>query len=124
MRQAQILVYEADDRLTALLRPTAEQNGWRLRELRRPEAALDVLREGGPVLVIRLGRDLYEELALLEQVTWGYPDTAVVVVSSAEHPELTSLLWDLGAACVLLRNDVLGELPDLVAGLMRNSEPC
>ena len=95
-----------------------------MRELRRPEAALDVLREGGPVLVIRLGRDLYEELALLEQVAWGYPDTRVVVVSSAEHPELASLLWDLGAVCVLSRIDVLGELPELVAGLMENSEHC
>jgi hypothetical protein len=118
MRQAQILVYEVDGRLAQLLRPVAEAHGWRLRELRHAEAVPEVLREGGPVLVLKLGRDLYEELALLERVSWGWPETAPVVVSNADHPELTALLWDLGAAAVLLPTDSLAALPELVVGLM------
>jgi hypothetical protein len=122
MRQAQILVYEADGRLAELLRTGVEQHGWRLRELRRADSVPEVLREGGPVLVMKLGRDLYEELALLEQVTWAYPETATVVVSNADHGELTALLWDLGAACVLLPADSLADLPELVASLMSESD--
>ena len=52
MRQAQILVFEADGRLAQLLRPGAERQGWRLRELRRPDSVAEVLREGGPVLKV------------------------------------------------------------------------
>lgn len=122
MRQAQILVFEADGRLAQLLRPGAERQGWRLRELRRADSVAEVLREGGPVLVLKLGRDLYEELAVLEQVSWSHPETATVVVSNADHAELTALLWDLGAACVLRPSDLLAELPDLVAGLMRGAD--
>src|SRR4051794_28341684 len=111
MRQAQLLVFEADGRLAQLLRPSVERQGWRLRELRRADSIAEVLCEGGPVLVLKLGRDLYEELAVLEQVTWAYPETATVVISNADHVELTALLWDLGAACVLLPSDLLAELP-------------
>ncbi len=118
MRQAQILVYEGDSRLADLLRGRAEQHGWRLRELRHASAVLDVLREGGPVLVLKLGRDLFEELSLLEQVQWAWPETAVVVISNADHPELTALLWELGAAVVLVPGDPLSDLPELVTGLM------
>ena len=46
------------------------------------------------------------------------PDTAVVVVSNADHAELTTLLWDLGAAAVVLPADPLADLPALVGGLM------
>jgi DNA-binding response OmpR family regulator len=118
MRQAQILVYESDGRLAQLLRAPAEARGWRLRELRQASPALDVLHEGGPILVLKLGRDLYEELARLEEVTWGWPETATVVVSNSDHPEQTALLWDLGAAAVLLPADPLTDVQDLVAGLM------
>jgi hypothetical protein len=116
------MIFEAEDRLATLLRTTAEQAAWRLRELRRPEAVLDVLGEGSPVLVIRLGRDLFEELALLEQVQWSYPETAVVIVSNVEHPELTTLLWELGATAVLQPSDALGELPELVTSLMNAAD--
>ena len=118
MRQAQVIVFESDGRLAQLLRPGVEQRGWRLRELRRAEAVPETLREGGPVLVLRLGRDLSEELSLLEQVSWAYPETATVVVSNADHNELTALLWELGAHYVLLPADPLADLTELVAGLM------
>jgi DNA-binding NtrC family response regulator len=124
MRQAQMLVYEADGRLAQLLRGGVEQRGWRLREVRQPESVLEVLREGGPVLVLKLGRDLHEELTLLEQVKWAYPDTAVVVISNADHAEQTALIWDLGASCVLLPGDSLAELPEVVLGLMNTGDKC
>src|SRR5262249_21130087 len=99
MRYPQVLVYEKDGRLARLLQgateprtaahPAAEEQESRLRDLigtpagkpfwllepRRPEECLAALRRGGPsVLVLRLGRNLLDELSLLEQVSWQLPD--------------------------------------------------
>jgi DNA-binding response OmpR family regulator len=118
MRQAQILVYESDGKLAQLLRGGVEQRGWRLRELRHAEAVPEVLREGAAALVLKFGRDLFDELSLLEQVAWAWPETATVVVSNADHADLTALVWDLGAYYVLRPSDSIAYLPDLIHGLM------
>lgn len=118
MQQAQIVIYEGDTRVADLLRETCQQHAWRLRELRRVGSVLNVLREGANVLVLRVGRDLYEEMALLEQVSWSYPETAAVVVGDVDHPDLAALAWDLGAAFVLLPPFPREYLPLIVAGLM------
>lgn len=119
MRQAQVLVYELDGKLANVLRPVLEPQGWRLRELRNPPAVLEVLREGGEVLVLKLGRDLYEELSLLEQVRWAYPETHIVVAAVADYPELTGFLWEIGAHFVLLPPIEPDHLWEIVTRLMK-----
>jgi hypothetical protein len=125
MRHPQILVYEADGRLAALLRPLAEEQRWLLREPRQGRACLRLLRRGGPgVLVIKAGRALEREFALLDRVSWLFPDTATVLVADVAHAGLAGLAWDLGAAYVLVPPHAREGLPDVVAGLMKpKAEP-
>lgn len=119
MRHPQILVFEPDSRLAALLRPLAEERRWALREPRQLGPCLGLLRQGGPgVLVIRLGRDLEREFGLLERVTWLSPATGRVVVGDADQTWLAGLAWDLGADYVLLPPLGRERLAEVVAGLM------
>jgi hypothetical protein len=102
MRYPQVLIYENDGRIAELLRREGKPRHWSLREPRRPEACLRLLQRGGPsVLVLKLGRDLLQELTLLDRVSWLFPDTATVVIGDSGNPVLAGLAWDLGAAFVL-----------------------
>jgi hypothetical protein len=119
MRLPQIVVYEKDGRLKLQLEALAEQRRWALREVRQPETCLDLLSRGGPaVLVVKAGRDVERELALLERAAWLYPDAPTVLVADGDQPELAGLAWDVGAACVLLPPQPRERLPEIVAGLM------
>jgi hypothetical protein len=146
MRQPQVLVYEADGRIAALLREAGKDRKdrkeprWTLHEPRQPEACLRLLRHGGGgVLVLRLGsvappevaqagpggpaetapeRAVVRELGLLERVTWRCPEAATVVVGDADHADLEAVCWDLGAAYVLLPPRPRDWMPDIVAGLL------
>jgi hypothetical protein len=119
MHLPQIIVYEQDGRLKLQLEALAGQRRWALREARRPETCLRLLARGGPaVLVLKAGRDLERELALLERATWLYPDAAAVLVADGDRAELAGLAWDLGAAYVLLPPQPRERLPEIVAGLM------
>jgi len=118
VRRAQVVVYESDGRLTALLRERAAARDWWLREARHAGACLRLLQKGGGVLVLRTGRDLERELALLERVTRLVPDALPVVVGDADNPALAALAWDLGARYVLLPPQPREQLPELVEALM------
>lgn len=102
MRFPQVLIYENDGRIAELLRREERSRQWSLREPRRPESCLRLLRRGGPsVLVLKVGTDLLQELTLLERVHWLYPDTVPVVVGDTANPQVAGLAWDLGASLVL-----------------------
>src|SRR5262245_44720932 len=119
MRFPQLLICEGDDRLKDLLQATAETHRWSLRQLRKPESCLRLLRRGRPsILVLEVGRRPERELTLLERVSWLYPDTASVVVCDADHAPLADLAWDLGARYVLSAPQPRDRLLDVVAGLM------
>lgn len=119
MRQAQVLVYESDGRLAQRLDVWAQIRKVWLRELRSVPSCLNALRRGGPgVLVLRLGRDLEQEMGLLEQVSWLFPDTASVVVGDTDNPILAGLAWDLGARCVLFPPQPVEILPEIVERLL------
>jgi hypothetical protein len=138
MRFPRLLVCEADGRLAVQLRKLAEERRWSLREPRRPEACLRLLRRGGPsVLVLKLSaatpreqtpdpvegatrreRAWVRELTLLERVGWHCPETATVVVGDAEHAALAGVAWDLGAAYVLFPPWPRDWLPEIVVGLL------
>jgi hypothetical protein len=119
MRYPQVVVYETDGRLAALLRPLAEERRWALREPRHPGACRRLLAGLVPtVLVVKVGRDLERELALLEEVSWTTPEVPTVLVGDPDHARLAGLAWDLAAACVLLLPWAREVLPEVVAGLM------
>ena len=115
MRMAQLLVYETDGRLAALLRPLAELRGWSLREPRQLDACLALLERGGPaVVVIKAGRDLEQEFGLIERVRWLHPAVGVILVGDSDHARLVGLAWDLGASWVHLPPRPREELVALV----------
>jgi hypothetical protein len=123
VRHPQLLLYQADTRLAALLEPVAEAARWRLRKPGDLIECLEVLQRGGPdVLVIRLGRDLEGELVTVERVCRLVPEAAVVVVGEADHAALASLARDLGARFVLFPPMSLDLLPGVVTGLMGTGE--
>src|SRR5438128_1491349 len=77
MRYPQVLVYETDGLFAGLLRRADQSREWALREPRRLESCLRLLRRGAPsVLVLKLGHDLERELRLLERVVRQFPETA------------------------------------------------
>jgi hypothetical protein len=102
MHLPQVVVYEPDGRLAAQLRPLAERQAWSLREPRQAEACLRLLPAGEPgVLVVKLGRDLEDELGLVQRARQLSPATGIIVVADSDHPRLAGLAWDLGATLVL-----------------------
>jgi DNA-binding NtrC family response regulator len=119
MRFPQVLIYENDTRIAELLRREGKARQWSLREPRRPETCLRLLRRGGPnVLVLKVGTDLLQELTLLDRVNWLFPHTATVVVCDTDHPVLTGLAWDLGAAAVLFPPQQRCYLVDIIGRLL------
>ena len=119
MHYPQLLVYETDRRLAALLQRLADKNNWLLREPRQPSAVLRLLDRGGPgVFLLRLSRDLERELALLEQLTWLHPDAAAVLVLDSELRGLSGVAWDLGVRCVLHPPHSRERLEEIVLRLM------
>jgi hypothetical protein len=110
---------DGDQRLSGQLEPVAEAARWRVRKPRDQAECFEALSGGGPsVLVIRLGRNLETELAVLDHVCWLYPDTATVVVGDADQDALAGIARDLGARFVLFPPLSRELLPGVVAGLM------
>lgn len=119
MHYPQVVIFERDGLLAALLRPLAEQHKWFVREPRREDACLRLLRRGLPaVLVIRLQADVVPGLALLERATWLCPETLAIVVGEVDNPELAALAWHLGARYVLMPPEPRGRLPAVIESLM------
>jgi hypothetical protein len=121
MQYPQVLVYERDGRLAALLKASLQESKlrWVLREPRELGSCLRLLSRGGPaVVVIKLGGDLEREFTLLERVSYVHPAAAAVLVGDAEHVALAGMGWDLGAAYVVMPPMSRECLPAIVVGLM------
>jgi DNA-binding NarL/FixJ family response regulator len=123
MRFPQLLIYESDGQLARLLEGTAGTHRWVLRQPRRVDAGLRLLRRGEPaIVVVKLERDLESAFTLLERTTWLFPEAASVVVTETDNAPLVELAWDLGAAYVLAPPQSRELLLEVVAGLMTGSE--
>jgi DNA-binding response OmpR family regulator len=119
MRYPQLIIYETDGRLAQMLEGTAGTHRWVLRQPRRLEACLRLLRNGVPaILIVRLENDLEAALSLVAQTVRLFPDAVAVVVCDSEEPVLADLAWDLGAAYVLVPSQPRELLVDVVANFM------
>ena len=115
MQQAQILAYGVDEPLAGRLQKLGHDEGIWVRAVQQLRACRDLLRDAGPaVLIVMLGKDVAEELALVEEVGRVWPDTAVIVISDTDNPALAALAWDLGARCVLQPPLSIELLPPIV----------
>jgi DNA-binding NtrC family response regulator len=119
MQHAQLLAFGVESRLAEVLRELAQNRALWLREVRHPKTCLNLLRRGGAgVLVLRLGKNLDHELALLEQVSHLFPSTRTIVVGPAANSSLAALAWDLGAAYVLFPPQPIEKIRDAVLGFL------
>lgn len=122
MHYPQVLIYENDGRLAALLQPDAQAHHWALREPRQLDACIRLLRRARPgVLVLKVGRDLTREFALLERVRWLCPEATAVVVADMHNAALAGLAWHLGAHYVLMPPQPREQLVNVLAGLMKHA---
>ena len=115
MRQATVVSFGLQGAAAELLQALAARHGVWVRDVQQAKACRHLLRTGGPaVLVLKLGRDLEQELALLEETSRLSPDTATVVVGDTDHPAVAGLAWDLGARYVLFPPQPVELLGDIV----------
>ena len=119
MRNAQLITFGVDDDTAEGLQPLLRGRGVGLRITRNPKACVNLLRQGAVgVLLLRVGRNLESELALLAQVTQQYPEVAAVVWGDADHPRLAGLACELGARAVLLPPSDQDRLKDILRSLL------
>jgi hypothetical protein len=117
----QVLAYGVEGRLAELLREIAQPRGVWLRDVARPATCVNLLRKAGQsLLVLKLGRDLEEELSLLAQVSSLFPETVTVAIGATEHPQLAALAWDLGARYVLFPPQPVDKLVEVLKTALQN----
>lgn len=124
MRYPQLLVHDADGALARALAPLAEARSprWILRRPRRLDTCARLMTRGHPaVLVLRAGRDVTREMALVDRVRDANPEAQVIVVAVAASPALAGLAWHLGAAFVFTQDPAAEELFAVAEGLMQRS---
>jgi DNA-binding NtrC family response regulator len=119
MNRAQILVFGGEGRLADQLQELGQARSLWVRDVRHGKTCLNLLRQGGPgLLVLKFGKNLEQELSLLAQVKLLFPEIAVLVVGDTEHPTLAGLCWDLGAAYVLFPPEPVERLREVIAGFL------
>jgi hypothetical protein len=115
MRQAQVIAYGLDPSVSGRLQKVAQDHGLWVRDVQQIAACRNLLRQGGAtVLILMLGKDVIEELSLVELIGRAAPDIFVIVVGDTDNPALAALAWDLGAGCVLQPPQPVELLPDIV----------
>jgi DNA-binding response OmpR family regulator len=126
MRAPQIVVVEADGWIARHLGDLAAEDAWLVRGARTPDAALPLVRERGPcvlVVQVELAEDRPAPLRLVADLRRACPDVPVVAVSDvklndADRVAWTAALFDLGARYVLFPPLTKPVLEDVVSGLM------
>jgi DNA-binding NarL/FixJ family response regulator len=120
MRFSQLLVCETDGHLASALESTAKSNRWVLRQPRSIESAIRLLeRSTQAVVLLKVGRDVVRELALLKRVSWFFPEVPVVAITDSDDPALIGLAWELGAAYVFSGRGLSQNLAEAISGLMK-----
>ncbi len=126
MKYPQVVVCAPDGWVADQLRELVAEHRWLLREVRQPSAALELVRDPRPtVLLVQAdpASDRLDALQLVADAHRRFPDVACVVVSDAKLPEDERAAWtagvlDLGARFVLFPPLMRPVLEDLLSGLM------
>jgi len=119
MHHASVLVWGIESPLLDALQALAQDRAVWLREVRHRKACLNLIRQGGPgILVLGLGKDLEAELTTLEQVGRLFPEQATIVMGDGAYPALAALAFDLGARYALFPPQPLELLVELVKGYL------
>ena len=86
MRSSQVLIFGSDSKLAALLAGLiVERERCPLLHPRDAGECLELLRRGWQsVLVLKVGRDVEEEMSLLAQVSALHPDTAAIEIDRTQ----------------------------------------
>jgi DNA-binding NarL/FixJ family response regulator len=122
MRLPQLLLIEPEGRFAETLREAARSAKWAFQQPGSLKGCLALLQSDGPaILVVRVGKDLVHDLALVEQVKWRHPETACVILADQDDLALLGLIWDLGADCVLSPPWSAKELTEIVANIMQTA---
>ncbi len=119
---ARVLVVDDDDEMRALLRRTLEFDGYEVTERDRGTHVLETLR-GAPFDLIILDKEMpgLTGLDLLPILRREFPQVPVVLVTAFGGRQIASSALRLGAASYLEKPFRLGQLRDVIDGLISPS---
>jgi DNA-binding NarL/FixJ family response regulator len=124
MHQTQIVTYGVEGVLAERLKELAQARRCWLRETNQLAACQNLVQTSPPsVFILRLGRDLERELAMLERVHACLPATAIVVIGEADNPVLAGLVWELGATFALFPPMPVEMITDVVSSILSGEKP-
>jgi hypothetical protein len=126
MRAPQLVVVEYDGWIARHLGDLAAEGAWLVRGVRGVDAAIPLVRERRPCVLIvqvELAEDKPAPLKLIADTRRDCPDVPVVAVSDvklsdADRVAWTAALFDLGARYVLFPPLTKPVLEDVVSGLI------
>ena len=102
MRSSELLVHGIEGKAGERLQSFAQDHGLWFRPITGLKPMLSLLRKGSRgALIVRLGRDLREELEMVRRAAESFPEIKIVVLSDADQPHLEGLAYDLGATCAV-----------------------
>lgn len=119
---ARVLVVDDDDEMRALLRRTLEFDGYEVSERDRGTHVLEALR-GAPFDLIILDKEMpgLTGLDLLPLLRREFPQVPVVLVTAFGGRQIAASALRLGAASYLEKPFRLGQLRDVIDGLISPS---
>jgi DNA-binding response OmpR family regulator len=118
-----VLVHERERRIAEAMRAPAAEARWLLREPRRQEQILRLLRRRGPGLfILQVGSAPEKDLALLSRVREASAESGIIAILDREIPQLAGLAWDLGAHMVFFAPISVPDLVETAAALLRTFE--
>ena len=119
---ARVLVVDDDDEMRILLRRTLEFDGYEVTERDRGTHVLEALR-GAPFDLIILDKEMpgLTGLDLLPMLRREFPQVPVVLVTAFGGRQIAASALRLGAASYLEKPFRLGQLRDVIDGLISPS---
>ncbi len=124
MHQTQIVTYGVEGVLGKRLQELAQTRRCWLRETNQLAACENLAQTAAPsVFILRLGRDLERELALLERIHAAMPETATIVIGEADNPVLAGLAWDLGATFASFPPMPVELITEIIERVLSNEKP-
>jgi len=116
MRSTELLAYGIEGTLHDRLAAWAQDHGLWFRTVQHAAALQNLLRKGSRgLLLIRVGRDVVDELTLLEGAAHDFAEVTVIILGDLDYPLLEGLAYDLGASAVLFPPRGVDELFEVLA---------